>query len=34
MCVDVLMVMKVALCISSRNVQPANESVSSEGRFI
>lgn len=32
--VDALMDMKVALCISSRNVQAANESVSAEGRFI
>lgn len=33
-CVGVLMDMKVALCISSRNVQTANESVSVEGRLV
>lgn len=32
--VGVLMDMEVALCISSRNVQTANESVSVEGRLV
>lgn len=34
MCFDVLIDMNVALCISSRNVQTANELVSVEGSFI